>query len=47
VVLVDARWLRRRAGVDVAINPFTVSADATGAWVVCAGEGRLIRLKKF
>jgi hypothetical protein len=47
VVLVDAHTLRRRAGIDVALNPFTIRSDAAGAWVVSAGAGRLLRLKKL
>jgi streptogramin lyase len=47
VVLVDAHSLRRRAGIDVALNPFTLRSDRAGAWVVCVGEGLLLRLKKL
>jgi streptogramin lyase len=48
VVRRDARSLERRgAPVTVAINPFMLTADKTGAWVVCAGDGKLTRVKKL
>jgi hypothetical protein len=45
VTLLDSRTLRRR-GPDtrVRLNPYRIAADAGGAWVVCAGDGRLVRI---
>jgi hypothetical protein len=28
------------------LNPFMVASDATGAWVVCAGGGQVVRVGK-
>jgi streptogramin lyase len=48
VALVDARTLRKRTrDVDVPLNPFEIVADATGAWVVCAGDGKVARVRKL
>jgi streptogramin lyase len=48
VVRVDAQTLKRRGpGVEVAINPFMLTADKSGVWVVCAGEGRVVRIRKL
>jgi streptogramin lyase len=48
VALFDARTLKRQGrAVDVALNPFELTADATGAWVVCAGNARLVRVRKL
>lgn len=48
VAVFDARTLKRRGrAIDVALNPFDLTADATGAWVVCAGNARVVRVKKL
>jgi hypothetical protein len=48
IVLLDARTLRPRGpAVDVPLNPFSLVADARGVWVVCAGDGKLVRVKKL
>lgn len=48
VVRVDARTLDRRGRpIKVALNPFEIAADESGAWVVCAGEGRVVRVRKL
>jgi YVTN family beta-propeller protein len=47
IALIDAGTLRKRTrDIDVGLNPFRVVADATGAWVTCAGTGRLIRVRR-
>jgi streptogramin lyase len=48
IVRIDARNLKRRGRpVRVAINPFELAADKSGVWVVCAGDGRVVRVKKL
>jgi streptogramin lyase len=47
LALVNARTLRKRTrDVDVGLNPFMVASDSTGAWVVCAGGGQVVRVSK-
>jgi hypothetical protein len=41
----DARNLRHRGDVEVLLNPYMVALDDGGAWVACAGAGRLVRIR--
>jgi outer membrane protein assembly factor BamB len=41
----DAGSLRHRGDVRVPLNPYMVALDDGGAWVVCAGAGRLVRIR--
>jgi hypothetical protein len=46
VMLLDVATLKRKGrDVDVSLNPYMVAADAGGAWIVCTGDGHLVRVR--
>jgi hypothetical protein len=45
-MLLDVATLKRKGrDVDVSLNPYMVAADAGGAWIVCTGDGHLVRVR--